>query len=303
MLSICIPVYNYDIQELVKELLQQLKNASTEGEIVVIDDASQEDFKAENRKVEAFEQVVYIELEKNSGRSAIRNFFLKHTRFEKLLFLDCDVRIYPDNFIHNYIKSTAEVTCGGLLYPESRPGRNQSLRWEYGIHRECKIAVERAKEPYKSFMTSNFMIKRVVFEKIKFDETLSGYGHEDSLFGYALIKNDIQIKHIDNQVIHNTNETSKEFLKKTRQGIENLWFIHSKLLPNGEFTEINKLLKTYEKIKAKRLANLLNFLSYPILPLFSALFRAGIVFLWCFDVYKLLYLCRISKKAKTSRSI
>jgi glycosyltransferase involved in cell wall biosynthesis len=301
MLSICIPVYNHNIQELVKELLHQLQSASIKGEIVVIDDASLAKFKVENRTISAFEQVVYIELEKNVGRSAIRNLFLKHTKFENLLFLDCDVKIHPDNFISNYLKSNAKVTCGGLLYPAKRPTRKHLLRWKYGVYRECRLAKERAQEPYKSFMTSNFMIKKNVLEKIRFDERLTDYGHEDTLFGYALMKKSIQIKHIDNQVIHNSGETSAEFLKKTRKGIENLWYIHTELLPTNKFSEINTLLKTYKKVKARRLVNLLSFLSYPILPVLSFLIRAGIVFLWCFDVYKLLYLCRVSK-IKTNHS-
>ena len=58
------------------------------------------------------------------------------------------------------------------------------------------------------------------------------------------MKNNILIKHIDNPVIHDFDDTNTEFLRKTRQGIKNLLFIHTKLLPKGEFTEINKLLKS-----------------------------------------------------------
>ncbi len=300
MISVCIPVYNCDVRELVEELLSQLKNNKVNGEIIVVDDASNDNYKAVNKKLLDLEYAIYIELEKNIGRSAIRNLFLKYAQFDNLLFLDCDTKILNDNFITNYLNLREDVICGGRIYSQKPGERKYLLRWKYGINRECKLAKKRALEPYHSFMTNNFVVKISVLQQLQFDERLTGYGHEDSIFGYHLMKNNYLIKHIDNQTIHDFNETSEEFLKKTQQGIENLLFIHTCLLPNGEFIEFNKLLKTFEK--TKRIRSLLSLLSYPLLPFFAVLFRVGIVLLWCFDAYKLLYLCKISK-TKTSHLV
>ncbi|NJO91960.1 MAG: glycosyl transferase family 2, partial [Chloroflexia bacterium] len=207
---------------------------------------------------------IYLELQKNIGRSAIRNSFLKYAKFENLLFLDCDTRIQNNNFISNYLIDNADVICGGRIYSQKPNERKYLLRWKYGINRECKLADQRILEPYHSFMTNNFIVKHAVFRRTQFDERLKGYGHEDSLFGYHLMKNNFLIKHIDNQTIHDFSENSDEFLEKTQQGIENLLFIHQRLIPNGEFAEINKLLATFEKIK--RIRSLLSFLSYLLLP-------------------------------------
>ena len=295
-ISICIPVFNCDVKELISNLIQCSELFYVDYEIVIIDDASLERYKLLNREVQDFNNVTYIELDENIGRSAIRNLFLKHTKLDNLLFLDCDSKLLHKRFISNYLIFKSEIICGGREYQGKPKKSKHLLRWKYGIHRECKKAKNREKNPYHSFMTNNFMIKRPILGAIKFDERLTGYGHEDSLFGYQLMKNNIQIAHIDNPTIHDFNETSDEFLEKTRQGIENLVFIHTKLLPDGEFRQVNKLLAAYEKVKEKKIANLFNLLSYPVLPLITVLFRIGIVHLWCFDIYKLLYLCRVAKK-------
>ncbi len=300
MISVCIPVYNCDVCELVKELISQLKKTEVEGEVIVIDDASNDNYKVLNKTLLDLEYAKYIELEKNIGRSAIRNLFIKYAKFDYLLFLDCDTKLLYDSFISNYLNLNTDVICGGRVYSKRPKERKFLLRWKYGINRECKLAKERALEPYQSFMTNNFVAKRDILHQVQFNERLKGYGHEDSLFGYQLMKRDISIKHIDNPTVHDFTENSDEFLKKTRQGIKNLLFIHTNLIPNGEFVEVNKLLKTFEK--TKWLKSLLNLLSYPMLPFLAALFRAGIVPIWCFDAYKFLYLCRISR-IKTTRLV
>ena len=114
-------------------------------------------------------QVIYIELEKNIGRSAIRNLFLEHAKYDNLLFLDCDsiISSEEDFFVEKYLQHNSEkvgVICGGCDYPIKSPRIKFRLRWKYGIKRELKMAEERAKNPYKSFMTSNFMIKKDVLK-------------------------------------------------------------------------------------------------------------------------------------------
>ena len=87
MISICIPVYNFNITSLVNELSNQVNSLNIPCEIIVIDDCS-ENFKRIN-KIEC-EKHTYIELSENIGRARIRNLFLKYAKYEYLLFLDCD---------------------------------------------------------------------------------------------------------------------------------------------------------------------------------------------------------------------
>ena len=74
-ISVCIPVYNFDVRELVNSLSKEITNAELNAEIILIDDASTKDFITIN---EPLKNVVnqFILLENNIGRSSIRNLFL-----------------------------------------------------------------------------------------------------------------------------------------------------------------------------------------------------------------------------------
>ena len=71
MISICIPTYNYNVTELVEELLAQSSNLDCE--IIVIDDASNPSFVKENSALS--DRVNFVCLEQNVGRAKIRNLF------------------------------------------------------------------------------------------------------------------------------------------------------------------------------------------------------------------------------------
>lgn len=135
---------------------------------------------------------VYIELEKNIGRAAIRNRFLNYAKYDNLIFLDCDSVIYSNDFLFKYINAIYEnpnqLICGGRKYSELPPKRDKKLRWIYGIKRESKTSEARSKKPHKSFMTNNFIISKKILGTIQFDERLVEYGHEDTLFGFELKK-------------------------------------------------------------------------------------------------------------------
>jgi len=287
MLSILIPVYNFDIFTLVSDLNIQSQNADIEYEIIVVDDKSNDFFKQKNKNIKNLKNVKYIELTKNIGRSKIRNFLANEANFENLLFMDCDSKVFDNNYIQNYIKNiNNSIIYGGREYEQQVP-ENQDfyLRWLYGTKREVKPANERNLNPNKSFMTNNFLIKKTIFNNVKFNEQINTYGHEDTLFGFELEKNNIEILHIDNPLIHIGLETNTEFIEKTKQGVKNLKFI-SELLNNDKNLINNiKLLKIYHKIKLLK----------PFIILFYKIFKP-LIFknlkskkpnLHIFDFYKL----------------
>jgi glycosyltransferase involved in cell wall biosynthesis len=43
-ISVCIPVYNFDVRELVFSLSKEIENQKLNAEIILIDDASNKDF-------------------------------------------------------------------------------------------------------------------------------------------------------------------------------------------------------------------------------------------------------------------
>ena len=97
-------------------------------------------------------------------------------------------------------------------------------------------------------MTSNFVIPKSIFNTISFDERLSEYGHEDTLFGYELKKRNFKIIHIDNPVLSVDLINNIDYISNTEKAIDNL--IHILKFTNYDkgFIEDVKLLHTYYKL-------------------------------------------------------
>ncbi len=288
MISICIPIYNFDVRQLVETLAYQIESLEIPFELVLIDDCSSDVYREINQRI--CEQFTYILLPENIGRSKIRNLFLKHTKFDYLLFLDCDSIVQKSDFLESYLKSINPhnlVICGGRKYPSACPDKSRSLRWNYGIKRESQDVFKRRENPNRSFMTNNFLIHRDLFFQIPFDETLSGYGHEDTLMGYFLKCKSVEIFHIENPILNGDIETNIHFIEKTEQGIVNLSFIAQKMEFDRNFTEDISLLKAYLWIKKYKLLPLYNLLFFWFKKRLKLLLKKGNSKLIFFDLYKL----------------
>ena len=64
--------------------------------------------------------------------------------------------------------------------------------------------------------------KKRLFLKIGFDESIVGYGHEDTFFGFEIQQHGFQVFHIDNTALHLNLDASDVFLEKNKQAIRNL---------------------------------------------------------------------------------
>jgi len=292
MLSICIPVYNYDVGSLVRDLRLQAENAGYLFEILLMDDASDEKFRAMNQAIN-LEGVRYVQLGENIGRSKIRNRLAEEAQFPCLLFLDCDSAVASQQYVENYIRffDSPTVCCGGRIYEAVKPADSTYLRWKYGVARECQPAPERRKNPNAGFQTNNFLIHKSLFEKVKFNEALDGYGHEDTLFGLELMGKGVKIQHIDNPLIHLGLESASDFLKKTENGMANLrkvelvlrekypgYVDHSRLMRSKLFLQKFRLSgfasKLFSLLRRRMKKNLLS--KNPSLLIFD-LYRLGLL--------------------------
>lgn len=251
MLSICIPLYNFNLTATLHQLLKQSEEVQEEVEIVAIDDHSNLSIKEAHRIVQ-HPNFRYSENKENRGRSAIRNQLAHKAKYNHLLFLDGDVGIIRDHFIADYLKAIKQypmaVINGGRVYPPHSPGPQQNLRWEYGIAYESKTAEERSQAPYASFMTNNFATPKAVIEAVPFDERIAQYGHEDTLFGWELQQRKIQLIHIDNPILNIDIETDAVFMDKTDQGIVSLAQI-CKLYHKTTLPSTIKLYRVTQPIK------------------------------------------------------
>lgn len=290
MISICIPIYNFDVTSLVKELYKQSLLLKVPSEIILIDDCSENYIKKINESV--CNKHTYIELDKNIGRASIRNRFIKYSKFENLLFLDCDSIIFLNDFLSNYlneiIKKPFKVIYGGRIYKSDAPKRNKRLRWAYGQKRESKNWQERSKQANKSFMTNNFLVTKTVFSETRFDERIFNYGHEDTLYGFELKKKNISICHINNPILNGDLENNIDYINNTEKAVVNLVKILNDLRFDKDFIEDVNLLRVYFKLYKFRKIIAGSFSVFK--PLIKYLLSSGFANIYMFDLYKLGFL-------------
>tara|TARA_R110002072_G_scaffold111614_19_gene239797 strand:- start:480 stop:1397 length:918 start_codon:yes stop_codon:yes gene_type:complete len=303
MISICIPIYNFDCTDLIKSLYNQIENKKVQIEIILMDDGSNE---TQLKKLENIDKYCrFYALEQNVGRAKIRNLLAKKATYQNLLFIDGDSAIISNDFIADYLKiienqPNIQVICGGSIYQTKPPSKDFILRWEYSRKREGKTAKQLKEQPYKSFTTNNFIIKKALFQSIQFDERIDGYGHEDTLLGFRLMELNSRILHVNNPVLNQDLDTNRLFLDKTEESIHNLIEIDHFLGGNKAFRSLVPLLKTYHKLKSIGFSWMLTFARKLFYTQIRLSLEKGGVNLFFFDLYRLMQLAKIeqTKKAK-----
>lgn len=299
MLSILIPVYNFDCVVLVKELQKQCIEINEAFEILVLDDTSTL-FKEENRAINKLENCQYIESNIHFGRAKIRNELAKRAKFKNLLFIDSDALVDAESFIRKYIenKDNADVIIGGMKYSKNPPNEN-ALRWYYGTQREFIPAEIRNKTPYKSLISFNLMLKKEVISKYPFDEGTidvekSGYGHEDTLLGLKLKNNHVSVLHIDNQLVHDYQETNEGFLKNSLIAVEK--YVFNSQFQEEEVVNQIKIFRVFAKLKSLGMVGVLSSIyTNKGDSMKKKLFESN-PSIRLFDLYRLSYLANYYKK-------
>ncbi len=294
MLSILIPIYNHNVTKLVEALTAQCIKAKIPFQILCFDDGSKERIRLANRALDGVYGVSYIELGTNIGRSAIRNKLAYNAMYEKLLFLDCDSELRSKKFIKRYIaeiRAGEEIVYGGRLYNKRPPrSKKKRLHWYYGRRREARPAKLRAKLGNIAFQSNNYMIARKLALRFPFDETISAYGHEDTVLAFRLQEAGVKIKHIDNPILHRGVEETGTFLHKTLEGLKNLAFLHQQY-PFMQ-TPLTGMYERMERFYLMKWFNLIyqRFESRVVRNLYGPEPS-----LRCFDLYKLYHYSKFAK--------
>ena len=302
MLSILIPVYNYNAVDLVQNLHKQCTLAEISFEILLLDDESDNACKRDNLSLRELPDTKLFELPTKAGRAIARNYLAVQAKYDYLLFLDCDSEPIDDRFIERYLPFCTHkgvVVCGGTAYKNQKSNTNSYLRWHYGMKCETKSALERGKEPNSRFSTFNFLIDRELFLSIRFNELLKNYGHEDTLFGLELLKRNYTVIHIDNPLYHTGIDTNKVYLEKTRQGVENLKILLEQYPNTDELIENIRLLKYYMVLKKSRTTALFSLIFRMLKNIMLRNFNSKRPNLNLFNLYKLGYLCGLKYRELT----
>jgi len=294
MLSILIPVYDYNVFPLVLKLKQQAENLGIIYEIIAQDDCGKK-FIIENQQINTLENCCFSTNTENLGRGKNINLLCSKSKYEYILIMEADSLPEKENFLKNHIEALLQcpvVVFGGVKYPNTIVSKEKVLRRKYGIERETKSLNHRLKKDYDFVFTWNLLLKKEILLQFPFPDFLHEYGYEDFVFIKNLRLNSIPIIHIENSLIHYNDDNSLDFIKKTEIAVKNLHHlielekIDTKEIKLGEVYVILKKLylieitkAIYKKTKKRIIANLTS--ENPKLYLL--------------DFYKLGYYCNLKK--------
>ena len=151
---------------------------------------------------------------------------------------------------------------------------------------------KRNENVYLSFLTLNFIIRKTIFDSVSFNEDIPNLRNEDTLFSFNLKQAKIALSHIENPVYHLGLEDSNIFLKKSIESQDAMNQFLDEGLIDIKYTLITKTIYRLKKIKLDRLFSM----TYPFTEkLFVTNLLSSKPSLFIFDLYKLSYLCYISK--------
>lgn len=291
MLSLLIPVYNYDITTLVSIVHSQCLDTGISFEIIVCDDNSAEEFKAINKSIATLSCVSYLQNQVNSGRTATRNKLAEAALYSNLLFLDADVVPVSHNFIKDYIPFLNQeiAVFGGYAYRDAVAESNKTLRLAYGREREENPAVFRNTIPYGAVFSGNFLIDKQQFLENNYPGTENFYGM-DIYFGYSLYKNKVKVLHTDNAIYHLGLEDDAIFFTKGLEAVKNRKLLLDKY---PDMAQINNMLKHYVRLKKLHLTGFVSLLFSIAEPILKKKILRKKPNLRAFDLYRLGYLCTL----------
>lgn len=250
MITICIPIYNNYAYPLVRRLLNQMKSVSTEEfEVVCIDNHSSGYYANQNKGIA--EIATYLTTGKNIGANQLRNMFVDRAKGEYLLFVDSGAGV-SEMYLKNYARQVAKhpmVVVGGVSFGEKAPDSDHELRFLYGSKIEALPADSRRRAPYRHITEGNLLVRRDVFEKVRFEESITKYGYDGTMFGYRLEQQNIPVLHVDNPVTVQQMEDNAEFLHKTVESVENIAEIYDNMWEDQNFCMKVPLLRRYARVR------------------------------------------------------
>jgi glycosyltransferase involved in cell wall biosynthesis len=297
MLSVCIPVYNKNITKLLTELMNQAKSLDEVVEIMILDDGSSISILDQST---ILEKVKIISNPTSRGRSASRNRLMNEAYGPYVLMLDAGSVIGCPEFLSTWITELnlkkGLVYYGGSEYTSDPPEDSYYLRWKVSASRESK-SLEFRKKKSLTFKTNNVVIHQQVFAQVRFNEKLTQYGHEDTLFGFELSEKNIEVFQLNNPVINELKDSNEEFLHKTNTAVENLVLAAELASSPTRFRQQIKLYHSYLKMKRFGLCFVLSWLDKAAMKWLTSELLKGRSWsvLRKYDLYKLILLNRLLK--------
>lgn len=256
-LSVCVPVYRYDVTRLI-DALAACKSSSL-AELVLYDDGSGDHellARLETYASRVPAAVRIVSAAANRGRSAARNAAVRHARSEWLLLLDADM--VPDNetFIEAYldaIDTTWEpaVIVGGYSLKAAPKDKRFALhRWQAEAS-ECLPAARRAAAPGRYVFSSNVLVHRLVLDACPFDQSFAAWGWEDTDWGLRA-QQWFPVRHIDNTATHMGLDTDRALILKYAGSGENFARVASRHRNEAVKMPLYRMAKRFKRLPMRR---------------------------------------------------
>lgn len=296
-ISVLIPTYNDRVYPQVLRLHAQLEQlAASDGllyELVVGDDCSTDEaVRRDNAQLLSLPHCRIMAEQCNVGRAAIRNHLAQSAQYAWLLFIDAALFV-PDGFVAGYVRhlGEAQVVCGGSMVDAlSQP---QGLRCHYeSVSASRFSAAARARHPYRSFRTNNFMIARPLLLQHPLRADIRTYGYEDVLFGKTLETVGASILHIDNPVCYRWLEDNAHYLRKVEESLHTLYAYRD------ELEGYSPLLDGVSRLAHVHLVGLLRLLYRVVRPIVLRNLQGRNPSLFLFNVFKVGTYLQLSSDAK-----
>ena len=197
LISVVMPTFNRrDALEVVLPALARQSYPSEKFEIILVDSGSS-DGTAGLIKELALSNLRFFVMDENRGRSGARNRGIQEARGDYVLFTDADI-IADENLLASHAEfqrtfpSSAAVGCevqvNTLEEYEHAKKEEDARRTLHPPHRK--------RLTWLYFLTGNAFVPRESLVKAgMFDESFTGYGHEDLELGYRLERLGVVIRY------------------------------------------------------------------------------------------------------------
>jgi len=225
-ISVCVPIYRYDVSALLDAIAACKLSALVE--LVCYDDGSADTEMLTALMARAGQTNMAVRIVAgalNRGRSAARNAATRHARGEWILLLDADMMPDGPRFLEAYfdaveaVRHPAVIVGGYSLASAPRTAATNLHRWQAATS-ECIDAQTRAQAPGRFVFSSNVLVHRDVLAACPFDEAFAGWGWEDTDWGLRLEKH-FPVVHIDNTATHLGLDSDKALMAKYARSAPN----------------------------------------------------------------------------------
>ena len=222
----CIHILNhdYDPDSVLESLIGQIQNRSTDIQLILWDDFSSPKYRsmvAAHQSKYRFSFIKWRMEAENVGRSVMRQKILNFQQSGWVVCLDSDM-VPDDDFVDQMLASLHDhstVYLGKHYYQSEKPIKRFILHWTYGRNREQRTWNH---DHYLHFSTGIFAVHSSVAARLCFDPDMTGYGHEDTMFGMQLRELGIRVDRIDLRAQHQGLVEQHVFIDRQLQAVRNL---------------------------------------------------------------------------------